>query len=158
MGEAATLLFNQGLAESTRRRYDSVWKKYSAWCKDLEEAPLPVTEEKAVGYVVTLACEGVKPAKVKYHLAGLRQAHIKAGQTPPDWSKMARLSQTKRGLERLEVVNGAGRLQRHPVRWGHMQAMMSVWEPMKEKGRMLWAAACLCFFGCLRVGEALAPE
>ncbi len=71
-----TLLFNQGLAESTRRRYDSVWKKYSTWCKDLEEAPLPVTEEKAVGYVVTLACEGVKPATAKYHLAGLRQAHI----------------------------------------------------------------------------------
>ncbi len=29
---------------------------------------------------------------------------------------------------------------------------------MGDKGVMLWATACLCFFGCLRAGEALAPE
>ena len=158
MGDVAAFLLNQGLSEATRRHYDSVWKKYSAWCEGLREAPLPVTEEKATGYVATLACEGVKAATAKYHLAGLRQAHIRAGLAPPEWGKMARLAQTRRGLERWEALNGAGKLVRHPVKWHHMRAMQEGWGTMKEKGNMLWAAACLCFFACLRAGEALAPE
>ncbi len=158
MGEAASLLFNQGLAESTRKRYDSVWLKYSAWCDGLSVDPLPVTEEKATGYVVTLACGGCKAVTVKYHLAGLRQAHVKAGLEPPEWKRMARLAQIRRGMERWEVVHGPGKLERHPVRWCHMIAMRESWEGKTEKGPMLWAAACLCFFGCLRAGEALAPD
>ncbi len=39
-----------------------------------------------------------------------------------------------------------------------MEAMRATWKEDGEKGSMLWAAACLCFFGCLRAGEALAPE
>ncbi len=108
-------------------------------------------------YVVTLACEGGKAATIKYHLAVLRQAHIRAGLDPPEWSKMARLAQTRRGLGRWEAVNGTGKLERHPVKWCHMKAMKATWESMEERGNMLWAAACLCFFGCLRAGEALAP-
>ncbi len=133
-------------------------RRYAAWCKELEEAPLPVSEEKATGNVATLARGGVKAATVKFHLAGLRQAQIRAGLPPPEWGKMARLAQTRRGLERWEAANGAGKLERHPVKWHHMRALHEEWGSMGEKGRMLWAAACLCFFACLRAGEALAPE
>ena len=61
-------------------------------------------------------------------------------------------------MARLEVVGEKDRLRREPVTWQHMRAMLAVWRAKGEKGRMLWAAACMCFFGCLRVGEALAPE
>jgi len=40
---------------------------------------LPVTEEKAIGYVVTLVCDGVHQGMIKQHLAGLRQAQIRKG-------------------------------------------------------------------------------
>ncbi len=156
--EVASFLLDQGLSEATRRRYDSTWRRYSASCEGLKEVPLPVTEEKATVYVATLACGGMKAATVKFHLAGLRQAHIRAGLTPPEWGKMARLAQTRRGLERYEATDSAGKLVRHPVKWQHMRALRDEWGAAGEKGRMLWAAACLCFFACLRAGEALAPE
>ncbi len=57
--------------------------------------PLPVTEEKAIGYVVSLAAEGVQAATIKYHLAGIRQAQVKAGLGAPDWGAMAKLSQIR---------------------------------------------------------------
>lgn len=154
--EEAKLLFDQGIAEPTQRRHDSVWKKYLAWCRELREAPLPITEEKAMGYVVILACEGLQ-GTVKQHLAGLRQA-LKAGLAAPVWSDMARLAQIRKGIARNEAVNGKEKLQRYPVKWAHMQAMKTAWEEMGDKGTLLWAAACMCFFGCLRAGEALAPE
>ncbi len=140
------------------KRYEGVWRRYSRWCEGLEEAPLPVSEEKATGYVVSLAQEGIKAATVRYHLAGLRQAHIRAGLPPPDWSGMAKLAQIRRGMERVQATSQSQEPTRQPIRWPHMRALQSVWGTQGVKGRMLWAAACLCFFGCLRAGEALAPE
>ena len=35
--------------------------------------------------------------------------------------------------------------------------MQGVWSRQGDQGAMLWAA-CICYFGCLRAGEALAPE
>ncbi len=92
------------------------------------------------------------------HLAGLRMAQIKAGMRAPDWSTMDRLAQLRKGLARMEAVGGRVTLVRKPVKWVHMRAMHSVWRGKGERGKMLWAAACMCFFGCLRAGEALAPE
>ena len=64
MGEVAAFLFEQRLSKATRRRYASVWKRYSVWCEGLEEAPLLVSEEKATGYMATLAEGGMKAATV----------------------------------------------------------------------------------------------
>ncbi len=158
MDETARFLFDQGLAETTRKRYDAVWKRYSEWCTGLMEAPLPVTEAKATGYVVTLTCEGLQAGSIKHHLAGLRQGQVKAGLPAPMWKDMAKLEQIRKGIARNSAINGKEALQRDPVKWHHMQAMQVAWEKAGDKGVMLWAAACLCFFGCLRAGEALAPE
>ena len=129
-----------------------------SWCVSLGESPLPVTEEKAISYTVTLACEGMQAATVKYHLAGLRQAQVKAGLPIPDWSAMAKLSQIRTGLARHRAVQGRVQLQRDPVKLEHMVALQAVWGRSGDRGVMLWAAACLCFFGCLRAGETLAPD
>ncbi len=158
MEATVDFVLDQSVAETTRRRYASAWKKYSDWCGQLGETPLPVTEDKAMAYVVALTRDGLKVGTVKYHLASLRMAQIKAGMAAPEWGAMARLAQLRKGLARLEVVDGSDRLCREPVKWLHMRAMRAAWRTKGEKGRMLWAAACMCFFGCLRAGEALAPE
>ncbi len=160
MVEAEEFLFQQGLAPVTREHYLGIWKRYEAWCGcgSLKEPPLPVTEEKAIGYVVTLACQGVKDETVRHHLVGLRQAHLRAGLPAPNWSEMARLGQIRKGLTRNRAIQGGNGLVRDPVRWHHLEAMKSVWKQCGNKGTTLWAAACLCFFGCQRAGEALAPE
>lgn len=158
LGPAAEFLFSQGLAKATAKRYEAVWKKYEYLCRELDVTPLPVTEEKAITYVVLLAQEGMQAATVKYHLAGLRQAQIKAGLQAPDWGAMARLCQIRTGIARLRATQGTVSSPRNPVTLRHLQALQVVWSKAGDRGVMLWAAACLCFFGCLRAGEALAPE
>ena len=82
--ETVGFVLDQSIAEPTQRRYASAWKKYSDWCSQLGEAPLPITEEKAMAYVITLTREGLRVGKVKYHLASIRMAQIKAGMAGPD--------------------------------------------------------------------------
>ena len=158
MGATVRYVLDQSIAESTRRRYASAWKKYSDWCSQLGEEPLPVTEDKAMAYVVALTRDGLTVASVKHHLAGMRMAQIKAGMAAPDWGAMARLTQLRKGLARLEAVGKKDRLRREPVKWHHMRTMQVAWKPEGRKGAMLWAAACMCFLGCMRAGEAIAPE
>ena len=58
----------------------------------------------------------------------------------------------------METVGEKEKLRREPVKWSHMWALKSARKSKGERGAMLWEAACTCFFGCLRAGEALAPE
>ena len=60
MEETVGFVLDQSIAEPTRRRYASAWKKYSDWCSQLGEAPLPITEDKAMAYVVMLTREGLR--------------------------------------------------------------------------------------------------
>ena len=158
MEETIEAVLDQSIAEPTRRRYDSTWKRYMAWCSQLGEMPLPVTEDTAMAYMVALVQEGLRVKTVKYHLAELRMAQIKAGMATPEWGAMSRLAQLRKGLARIEALGEKEKLRREPVKWSHMLAMKAVWKAKGERGTMLWAAACTCFFGCLRAGEALAPE
>lgn len=141
---------DRSVSERTRRRYVAAWERYRTWCEGLEEDPLPVTEEKAVPYVMSLAKDGLKDGAVKYHLAALRMAHIKAGLRAPVWSEMGRLGQLRKGLIQKSVVDGEKGLVRNPIRWFHMQTLREAWRGDGDRGCMLWAAACMCFFGCLR--------
>ncbi len=114
--------------------------------------------QSAGAYVVALVRDGLRVKTVKYHLAGLRMAQIKAGMAAPEWGAMSRLAQLRKGLARIEALGEKEKLRREPVKWSHMLAMKAVWKAKGERGTMLWVAACTCFFGCLRAGEALAPE
>ncbi len=88
----------------TKDRYRGVWDRYKAWCEQWEEQPLPVTQEKAIEYVVTLARQGATDKTVRQHLAGLRQAHLRAGLPTPVW----RHGQTGSNKE------GDGKAEGHP--------------------------------------------
>lgn len=158
MAETVGALLDESVAESTRRRYSSAWTKYKAWCDSLGESPLPIVEDVAMAYVISLVREGLQVKTVKHHLAGIRMAHIKAGMSAPEWSSMSRLAQLRKGLARVEAVGDKDKLVREPVQWKHMLAMKAAWASRGKRGTMLWAVACTCLFGCLRAGEALAPE
>ena len=127
-------------------------------CVELDMVPLPVTETVAIAYVTKLAEEGVKEATVKNHLAGLRQLQITEGLEAPNWGAMPRLAQIRRGIARHRAEQGVRPFRRDPVTVEYLRAMHGVWSRQGDRGAMLWAAACICYFGCLRPGEALAPE
>ncbi len=65
-----------------------------------------MTKQKAIGYVLTLACQGVKDETVRHHLAGLRQAHLRTGLPAPNWREKARLGQIRKGLTRNRAIQG----------------------------------------------------
>ena len=116
MEETIGAVLDQSVAEPTRRRYDSAWKRYMVWCSQLGETPLPVTEDTAMAYVVALVRDGMRVKTVKYHLAGLRMAQIKAGMAAPEWGAMSRLAQLRKGLARIEALGEKEKLRREPVK------------------------------------------
>ncbi len=61
-------------------------------------------------------------------------------------------------MARQRAIQGVEGLHRDPVTAQHLGALQKAWSEVNYGNTMLWAAACLCFFGCLRAGEALAPE
>ncbi len=76
-------------------------------CAMVLKEPLPITEDKAIAYVVTLAGEGIQAATVKYHLAGLRQAQIKAGSAS---AKLGSNGQAEPDQDRHCQTQGCARL------------------------------------------------
>ena len=117
-----------------------------------------MTKQKAIGYVLTLACQGVKDETVRHHLVGLRQAHLRAGLPAPNWREMARLGQIRKGLTRNRAIQGGNGLVRDPVRWHHLEAMKSVWKQCGNKRHDAMGSRLFVLLWLLRAGEALAPE
>ena len=79
VARSAAVYFRKGIAPKTERRYEGVWRRYEDLCRRMGEDPLPVTENKAIAHVVTVADEGVQASTVNHHLAGLRQGQIRGG-------------------------------------------------------------------------------
>ncbi len=58
---------------------------------------------------------GMRRSEVRHHLAGLRQAHLRAGLSAPNWGGMARLGQIRKGLSRFRATQEDSGLARDPV-------------------------------------------
>jgi len=103
-------------------------------------------------------CNEAHQVTIKQHSEGLRQAKTRKGWPAPACKDMAKLAQIRKGVTRVKAMESKKPLQRHPVKWAHMKALKESKSLDGDKGIMLWAAVCMCFFGCLRAGEALAPD
>ncbi len=158
MARSAAVYFSKGIAPKIERRYEGVWRRYEDLCRRMGEDPLPVTENKAIAHIMTVADEGVQASTVNHHLAGLRQGQIGAGLLAPSWAAMARLGQVRRGIARRTAEKGQVGLVRDPVTPVHMEALWKTWGRQGNIGVVLWAAACTYYFECLKAGEALAPD
>ncbi len=71
---------------------------------------------------------------------------------------MPRLEYVTKGLRKKTA--GRQKRSRLPITPQILLKLKEAWErmPLRRDATMLWAASCLCFFGFLRMGEAVVPS
>ena len=93
----------------------------------------------------------------KNYLAAVRHSQISAGLGDPNIGDMPCLDYVVKGLKRLATNPQRPRL---PITPEILKRLRTVWEtlPSQHDAAMLWAAATMCFFDFLRVGEVVSPS
>eukprot|EP00731_Ephydatia_muelleri_P018367 Em0011g407a len=134
-------LFSVGIALSMAKAYRSGRNRYENFC---------------LGKAVPRWAVG-QYGKVVY-LAAVRHAQIEMGFGDPHISDMPKLEYVVKGMQKRSAL-AAGR-PRLPITPVVLRALKRSWEAEADRASaaMLWAAACLCFFGFLRSGEVVVPS
>ena len=146
----------QALADSTRKTYAVAKKRYVRFCTTHHINILPSTERNLCHYVAILAKEGVRATSIKCYLSAVRHLHIEEGWGTPNMADMLKLELVIRGIKRAQGKTGHAR-PRQPITLKLLEKLRTTWQGKGWNGRMLWAAASLCFFGFLRSGEITIP-
>lgn len=153
----ASQLFTAGLASSTRRAYRSGAERYLSFCARAHKVPFPASEEVLILYVSQLHKDKLASGTIKTYIAAIRYEQISKGLGDPKTYEMPRLEYVIKGFKKLSPNSQERRLPMTPEILGKLR---QVWDRSSQKrdAMMLWAASCLCFFGFLRSGEAVAPS
>lgn len=151
--------FQQGLAPSTRAAYSSAQKRYAAFSTLYGIAILPAKEPHLCKFVSYLARTDVKHSSIKAYLSAVRQLHIEEGYPDPKLADMSKLQQVLRGIKRGQAILNPQSRNRLPITPLILRKLKAVWaeDDTNPDNILLWAAACLCFFGFFRAGEITIP-
>ena len=151
-------LFTAGLAESTRKIYQSGERRYLSFCPTLGESPYLTTERSLARFISHIYNQGLSASTMKGCLAAIGYGQISLSLGDPVTTKMSQLQYVLKGVRRNTAWRpGRTRLLVMPE---ILECMRQVWEqdPSRQDAMMLWAASTLCFFAFLRMGEAVAPS
>ena len=159
MDKSVEFYFCHGLAPSTQRTYNSAKKRYVLFCSNKGLVPLPASEHQLCQFISFLATQELCHNTIKSYLAAIRHLHIAEGFGDPHINNMAKLEQVLKGIKSVQCKSPARRL-RLPILPDHLAKMRRVWRKDNDSfnGKMLWAAASLCFLGFFRAGEITIPS
>ena len=149
--------FNKALALSTMRTYNSARVRYLNFCTTVNVTPLPINQSYMCQYVALLASQRVSH---KSYISALRHLQIASLGSDPGFSNMTVLTYVLQGIKHSQAQLGTNRPHTHPpITTELMRVLKRAWEIQGASFNsiMLWAAACTCFFGFLRSGEATVP-
>ncbi len=151
-------LFSAGIAQSTRRAYQSGTNRYLRFCSDYGVSPFPASEQNLCFFVGSLFRDGLTGSTVKSYLSGIRHSQIAVGLDDPHISSMPQLEYVVKGARKKSA--GRSSRPRLPITPAILRRLRSVWsiDPNRFDATMLWAASCMCFCGFLRSGEAVVPS
>ena len=152
--------FQNGLAASTQRSYNSGKRRYLKFCRIKGSAPVPTSEHQLCQFVAFLANEKLCHNTIKSYLAAIRHLHIAEGAGDPGMSNMPRLEQVVKGVKATQVKEGKKVKARLPITPELLLRMKQAWSQEQDSRDvvMLWAAVSVCFFGFLRAGEICVPS
>ena len=154
LDRAVDFYFQNGLAPSTRRVYNSAKKCYLSFCQDKDLLPIPASEQQLCRFVANLANKNLCHNTIKCYLAAIRHLHVAEGAGDPRIHNMARLEQVLRGIKSVQSKGPKRAQARLPITPELLRRLHQVWVVGGGDldGIMLWAAATLCFFSFLRSG------
>ena len=150
--------FSQGLAQSTRRSYDTAMRRFHAFCVRFNmHTPFPVSEYVLCCFAAYLADEGLAPQMVKCYLAAVRSMQLSLGLPDPrDHSSLPMLKRVLAGISRAKLGQPSTARPRLPITGPvllHLHdALVRSSRPEKH---LIWTVASLAFFGFFRLGELL---
>ncbi len=138
--------FQNGLASSTQKAYNSAKKRYIQFCSGRGLTPLPASEDQLCQFASSLANQKLCHSSIKSYLAAIRHLHIAERYGDPNISSMARLEQVLKGIKSVQS-KGPKTISRLPITPDHLVTMREVWSKQSSSvdGKMLWAAASLFF-------------
>ena len=144
--------FQEGLASSTRRSYDTAMKTFDTFCSTFQlPDPFPVTETVLCSFAAYLADQGLSLQTVKSYLAGVRNMQLSLGLPDPrDQSSLPILKHVQAGIKRARLRTTPARV-RLPVTPPLLRQLRQYLEATAHIDRVeMWAICCMAFFGCFR--------
>ena len=127
------------------------------FCAAYEVPAFPATEKVVHSFVAKLYLEGVAGGLMKTYLAAIQYSQIALGLGDPQMAHWSQLHYVVRGCKKRTAGKRRNTFPTTPQLLRHLK---TAWEAHQDANnvKMLWAAACMCFFGFLRVGEAVVPS
>ena len=166
MKAAVNFYLKEGLAESTRKAYNTGQHRYLRFCQLIDLQPVSALEHQLMLFSPYLAMQGLKWRTIKAYLSAVCHLHL-MGAPQGGFSDLARprLQLLLRGIRRsTSAIPKRTRLPITPL------ILHQVWQACPvpatdHNAMMIWAAMATCFFrvpsgrrGMLSIGIRLGPH
>lgn len=146
-----------GIAPATERVYRTGEGRFIKFCTQADLPTYPVSERVLMLFAAHLHTQNLAHGTIKSYLAAVRHGQVVSGLGDPLIHQMPQLEYLLKGIKKSTPQSTRTRL---PITPRVLLDLKRVWQQAdnKDEARLLWAAACLCFFGFLRSGEVTMPS
>lgn len=149
--ETIKYLLDNSIKPSTKKTYESAYKRYSSFCQDYNFNETPASKETLVAFVAMLFEQNLKGSTMKVYLSAIRHAHIKKDLADP-------LGATKLSLILKAVMALSGAPNRKLPITFDILCEICLKANHRYDALMIRAAMTLAYFACLRCGEMCIPD